>query len=203
MSDPVSTDTPEEFSLEFKPRKRKAKKPIPVDDAKTPAPDSEPDYTYVELLERLYSELKASGREQATDSAKKTIPVPQMIRSGTKHTLWSNFEDTATALGRPPDHLQQFITSELGTDASVDGMRRLNIKGRCLPTTMEKLVRKYIVEYVGCGTCRKLDTTLTRDPSTRLLFVQCALCGARRSVTPIKTGFRALAKGDRKKERVG
>ena len=51
-----------------------------------------------------------------------------------------------------------------------------------------------------------ITRTLTRTPHphhSRPFFMQCNNCGARRSVQPIKTGFVAIGKGARKKNRTG
>ena len=51
-----------------------------------------------------------------------------------------------------------------------------------------------------------ITRTLTRTPHPhhpRLFSMQCNNCGARRSVQPIKTGFVAIGKGARKKNRTG
>lgn len=42
-----------------------------------------------------------------------------------------------------------------------------------MPKYIESLLRKYIVEYVTCQMCRSPNTTLTRDPVSRLFFVHC------------------------------
>ena len=56
-------------------------------------------------------------------------------------------------------------------------------------------------DYVVCAVCNNPDTTLTRDGMTRLYFVECNsnTCGARRSVAPIKSGFHAANRADRRK----
>jgi translation initiation factor 2 subunit 2 len=46
--------------------------------------------------------------------------------------------------------------------------------------------------------CNNTDTLLTRDNITRLQFVECKICGSKRSVMSIKSGFRATSKADRK-----
>ena len=46
---------------------------------------------------------------------------------------------------------------------------------------------------------RNPETSLTRDSVTRLYFIQCESCGSRRSVAPIKTGFHATMRTDRRK----
>lgn len=76
-----------------------------------------------------------------------------------------------------------------------------SLQGKFQPKYIESLLRKYISEYVTCAMCRSLESTLTRDPISRLYFMSCKACGSQRSVQPIKAGFHATAKGERKKAR--
>merc|ERR1712228_909757 len=101
-------------------------------------------------------------------------------------TMWVNYQTIYQLLRRTQDHLRDFVLAELGTEGSIDGSNRLILKGR------------YILEYVTCSICRIPETTLSRDSVTRLWFLQCESCGARRSVTPIKTGFHATSRSDRR-----
>lgn len=45
---------------------------------------------------------------------------------------------------RQPDHVIQFLFSELGTTGSVDGAGRLVIKGRFQQKQIENVLRRYI-----------------------------------------------------------
>ena len=47
--------------------------------------------------------------------------------------------------------------------------------------------------------CKNPETSLTRDSVTRLYFLQCESCGSRRSVAPIKSGFHATMRQERRK----
>ena len=55
---------------------------------------------------------------------------------------------------RAPDHVFQFMMAELGTEGSIDGNKRLVIRGKFVPKYIESLLRKYILEYVSCHMCR-------------------------------------------------
>ena len=48
------------------------------------------------------------------------------------------------------EHCTAFLFAELGTSGSVDGSRRLVIKGRFQQKNIEAVLRLYIVEYVQC-----------------------------------------------------
>merc|ERR1739841_174666 len=91
---------------------------------------------------------------------------------------------------RTDEHVTQFLFAELGTSGSVDGSRRLVIKGRFQQKQIENILRRYIVEYVTCKTCKSPDTLLEKD--NRIYFVTCQSCQSRRSVSSITSGFKAL-----------
>ncbi len=58
-----------------------------------------------------------------------------------------------------------------------------------------------MLTYVQCQMCKSLETTLTRDPASRLYFVTCIKCKSSKSVANIKAGFHAITKNDRKAAR--
>jgi translation initiation factor 2 subunit 2 len=49
--------------------------------------------------------------------------------------------------------------------------------------------------------CKSPKTSLERDPSTRLFNIKCSGCGSFKSVPPIKSGFHATTRADRKKKK--
>lgn len=217
----------EEFSLSLdKKKKKKKKKPKDiVEDVPSSAPISSTDssinkdsnnkdgdvdnvigalsndsddYNYTELLDRVFTLLQE--KNPSLGSRKRySMPPPQLIRVGTRKTVWSNFSAICTLMHRQPEHVMSFLLAELGTDGSIDGSQRMMIKGRYQQKQVESLLRKYITEYVTCHMCQKPETSLTRDSVTRLYFVNCESCGSRRSVAPIKSGFHATMRAERRK----
>ena len=164
---------------------------IPVTDyveGQEPWLSSNRDYSYQELLHRVFRILRQNNPELAGEKKRYTIAPPQVFREG-KKTIFVNLPDICNRMHRQPEHLIQFIFAELGTNGSVDGSQRLVIKGRYQSRQVENLLRKYIMEYVACKTCKSLDTILTKE--NRLFFQQCEACGSTRSVATIKTGFKA------------
>ncbi|XP_071515122.1 eukaryotic translation initiation factor 2 subunit 2 isoform X2 [Panulirus ornatus] len=153
---------------------------------------SERDYTYDELLERAFNQLREKNPEMATGEKKKFVmKPPQVVRIGSKKTAFANFADICRLLHRMPKHVLQFLLAELGTSGSIDGSNQLIIKGRFQQKQIENVLRRYIKEYVTCHTCRSPDTILQKD--ARLYFLQCEQCNSRCSVAPIKSGFQAVA----------
>jgi len=150
---------------------------------------SDRDYSYRELLFRVFGILRTNNPDLAGEKRKFTIVPPQVVREGSKKTAFSNIADLARRMRRPLEHLTAFILTELGTIGSSDGSQRLIIKGRFQQLQIENVLRRYIVEYVTCKTCRSPDTILVKE--NRLFFMQCESCGSSRSVTAIKSGFKA------------
>ena len=52
---------------------------------------------------------------------------------GTKKTLWVNYQEICLMMRRNPDHVFQFMMAELGTEGSIDGSKRLVIRGKFVP----------------------------------------------------------------------
>ncbi|KAJ5220301.1 eukaryotic translation initiation factor 2 beta subunit [Penicillium chermesinum] len=138
---------------------------------------------FFNLIQSHHPDMLASG----TKSYK--IPPPQMLREGNRKTVFANIQDISRRMKRSPEHLIAYLFAELGTSGSVDGSGRLIIKGRFVQRAIESVLRRYIVEYVTCKTCRSPDTELNKGEN-RLYFCTCLSCGSRRSVATIKTGFR-------------
>ncbi|XP_077982573.1 eukaryotic translation initiation factor 2 subunit 2-like [Glandiceps talaboti] len=152
---------------------------------------SERDYTYDELLTRVFDIMRAKNPDMVSGEKKRFVMrPPQVVRVGAKKTSFVNFAEICKMLHRQPNHLLAFLLSELGTSGSIDGNNQLIIKGRFQQKQIENVLRRYIKEYVTCHTCRSPDTILQKD--NRLFFLQCETCHSRCSVASIKSGFQAV-----------
>jgi translation initiation factor 2 subunit 2 len=166
--------------------------------------------SYSLLLNRFFTLLNQYNPDILSSGSKSyKIPPPQCLREGNKKTIFANIAEICKRMKRSDEHVTQFLFAELGTSGSVDGSKRLVIKGRFQQKQIENVLRRYIgmpyppppllhlliefalsVEYVTCKTCRSPDTELNKGEN-RLYFVTCNSCGSRRSVTAIKSGFTA------------
>ncbi|SOV04976.1 probable SUI3 - translation initiation factor eIF2 beta subunit [Ustilago sp. UG-2017a] len=156
------------------------------------------DYTYQELLGRVFKTLRDQNPALSGDKKKFTMVPPQVARDGSKKTVFANVVDICKRMHRQPEHVIQFLFAELGTIGSVDGSQRLVIRGRFQPKQIENVLRRYITEYVICKTCKRPETKLSKE--NRIFFVTCEKCGSQRSVSAIKSGFQAQT-GKRSKAR--
>lgn len=152
---------------------------------------SDRDYSYDELLTRVFDIMREKNPDMVAGEKRKFVMrPPQVVRLGAKKSSFVNFADICKMLHRQPHHLLNFLFAELGTSGSVDGTNQLIIKGRFQQKQIETVLRRYIREYVTCHTCRSPDTILQKD--TRLFFLQCESCGSRCTVASIKSGFQAV-----------
>lgn len=151
---------------------------------------SDRDYTYKELLGRLFAQYRIMNPDADSGEKRKyTIVPPNVQREGSKKTCFANVADISKRMHRTPEHVITFIYAELGTSGSIDGAGRLILKGRFQQKQIETVLRRYINEYVTCKTCKSPDTVLIKE--NRLFFLDCEQCNSRRSVAAIKTGFSA------------
>ncbi|KAL4304500.1 hypothetical protein GQ457_10G010530 [Hibiscus cannabinus] len=126
------------------------------------------------LLGRVFNILKENNPELAGDRRRTVMRPPQVLREGTKKTVFVNFMDLCKTMHRQPDHVMAFLLAELGTSGSLDGQQRLVVKGRFAPKIFEGILRRYINEYVICLGCKSPDTILSKE--NRLFFLICEKC---------------------------
>lgn len=103
---------------------------------------------YASLLHRFFAQLHASHPDLAASGPGKSykIPPPQCLREGNKKTIFANLAEICRRMKRTDEHVTQFLFAELGTSGSVDGSRRLVIKGRFQQKQIENVLRRYIGE---------------------------------------------------------
>ena len=114
---------------------------------------------YDKLLERFFAHLHSAHPDLMAGGSKSyVIPPPQCLREGNKKTIFANIPDICKRMKRSDEHVMQFIFAELGTSGSVDGSRRLVIKGRFQQKQIEGVLRRYIGTLPSI---RLLQTPLT------------------------------------------
>ena len=162
--------------------------------------DRKADYSYGELLERVVDLLQTNNPD-LVEKKRTRIKPPQLQLLSSKKTLWVNFQEICSMMQRDPQHVFSFFMAELGTEGSMDGNQRLIIRGKFVAKYIESLLRKYVVEYVTCEMCRSPNTDLVKNQASRLYFCNCRDCGSSRSVAPIRSGYHATSRADRRAAR--
>lgn len=123
---------------------------------------------YDSLLHRFFALLHDSHPDLASSGGKSyKIPPPQCLREGNKKTIFANINDICKRMKRTDEHVTQFLFAELGTSGSVDGNRRLVIKGRFQQKQIENVLRRYIGGFLGsielaCGYSANITSSRVR-----------------------------------------
>ena len=178
-----------------KPKDAAVVKEAKVEDAK--AETGSKDYSYQFLLKRVYDVMKEKNKE-LLDSKRAMFPPPETLKVGGLRTAWINYHETCDKMNRDPQHVLLFMSSEYNTDCNIGGEDQLILRGKYACQDIEKTIKKYIVEYVQCATCKSINTTLNKDPTTRSYYMNCNACQSIRTVQSIKAGFHAMGKGERR-----
>lgn len=89
------------------------------------------DIGYTQLLGRFYGLMHSHHPDMMSGASKSyKIPPPQCLREGNKKTIFANIADICKRMKRSDEHVTSYLFAELGTSGSVDGSKRLVIKGR-------------------------------------------------------------------------
>lgn len=185
-----------QLNLSSRKKKRSKKREI-EEDVIEPSHDvgasssSNTTYSYDFLIRRVYDKLQRNNPELTGETSRVRLQPLDVQREGTRKTAVTNFNHLCTTLRREHEHVMAYILAEFSTTGSIDGTKRLLLRGKFAPASIETVARKYIREYVICDGCKCLQTTIDRDKTSRLLFLRCNQCFASRTVQPITLGFRA------------
>ncbi|KAG5510807.1 hypothetical protein JKF63_07879 [Porcisia hertigi] len=142
-------------------------------------------YRYNAMLTRLFEALNRNNEGSAM-TERNQLPVPILERMGKKKTVIANFGRICDAFHRPMEDVKDFIEKELSIRGNLDSNDALILKFEIRKQTdFDRVLIKYLDEYVKCNSCHRIDTTLTKDG--RRLELRCNVCTATRTVTAAGT----------------
>jgi len=132
---------------------------------------------YKELLKRARSQLPS----EILEHKRFEIPRPRSFVTGMR-TILANFKEICDALNREPHRVLKFLSGEMATAATMQGTRAV-FQGRFRHDTFERLIERYVKEFVVCPVCNRPDTKIVKE--RRFLFLICEACGAKSSIRPV------------------
>ena len=132
---------------------------------------------YKELLKRARSQLPS----EILEHKRFEIPKTHSFVTGMR-TILTNFKEICDALNREPHHLLKFLSGEMATAATMQGTRAI-FQGKFNYDTFERLIERYVKEFVVCPVCKRPDTKIVKE--RRLLFLICEACGAKSPIRPV------------------
>jgi len=132
---------------------------------------------YEEMLKRAYSKLPPKVFEWKRFD----IPKPRCFTIGMR-TILHNFKEICDILNRDPHHVLRFLSREMATAGNIDGARAV-FQGKFPYDTLERLIKRYVDEFVTCPICKRPDTKIVKE--RRFYFLICEACGAKSSIRPV------------------
>lgn len=134
---------------------------------------------YENLLNETYSKM---GSSEKTSSTKDRFEIPKIEgHFEGKKTILTNFSQIASYLRRDIVHFQKFLLKELATQGQLEGTR-LIFNNNVPSAKINQKIKDYADEFVMCKECGKPDTEIVKESSSRMSFIHCLACGAKRSV---------------------
>eukprot|EP01088_Endostelium_zonatum_P012437 TRINITY_DN2665_c0_g1_i1.p1 TRINITY_DN2665_c0_g1~~TRINITY_DN2665_c0_g1_i1.p1 ORF type:complete len:197 (+),score=17.37 TRINITY_DN2665_c0_g1_i1:70-660(+) len=174
----------------FDPTKKKRRQKTKKVDAGSTKICGESTYDYAVLLSRAQEKLNELKNQSVPKARAKapTASVP-VISTGPTKTQWNNFSVFVASINRPIEHVQKFVSIELATSVNLDSNGALIVVGRFQAKQFAAIQKKYLQEFVICGSCKRRDTIYGKED--RLHFVRCTspLCGVKHSVPALKKGY--------------
>ena len=131
-------------------------------------------FNYDDLLKRACDQMPEVSAKQ------ERLELPRiMIQTVGMRTTIANFKEIADSLNRDPQHILKFLTREMATAATFHDSRAI-FQGKFQRDSFERLLQRYLENYVVCPVCKRPDTTIVKEK--RLAFLVCNACGARSSI---------------------
>ena len=132
---------------------------------------------YEKILNEAYSQLPP----EVFKHERFEVPKPHSAIFGSR-TILHNFKEICDILNRNPAQILRFLSKEMATSGTVDGNRAI-FQGRFERDTLERLIERFVNEFVMCPVCKRPDTKIVKK--RRLYFLLCETCGARSSIRPV------------------
>ncbi|KAI3853632.1 hypothetical protein MKW98_025149 [Papaver atlanticum] len=104
---------------------------------------------YEELLDGAVNAVQESIQKLVGDIL--TPPKTLTLLEGINKTVLVNFMDICKKMNREPEHVINFLLTEMGTTGSLDGQQRLVVKRRFTTDNLKGFLRKYVNDYVICN----------------------------------------------------
>ena len=127
---------------------------------------------YDERLDRAIEEAPEIGGT----SDRFDVPDPDVRQEGNA-SVYENFQDTVSRLGRDEVHVMKYLQNELGTSGQIDESGRARLTGEFGEDRLAAALDEYTEEYVLCDECGLPDTRIEREQGVQVL--RCEACGAR------------------------
>lgn len=135
-----------------------------------------PMYDYYFLLNRIYCDIRKNINHKHN-----RIISPIIKKISTRKNIWNNFMEICLSLNRESKILISFISKELNINTYILN-NELIIKTRVTQSSIENLLKIFVINYVQCNSCFYLNTEMIKT-SFRVFEIKCLKCNSIRYVS--------------------
>ncbi|MEM1550633.1 MAG: translation initiation factor IF-2 subunit beta [Candidatus Bathyarchaeia archaeon] len=132
---------------------------------------------YERMLDEAYEQLP----QEVFKRERLEVPRALCTTFGSR-TFLENFKEICEILNRDPNHVLRYLLREMATSGMIEGHRAV-FQGKFECETIDRLVRRYMDEFVICPVCKRPDTKIIKEK--RINFLVCEACGAKSPVRRI------------------
>lgn len=136
---------------------------------------------------RIINEAYEQLRNKFLNKKSESFMLDPLEIDKSNNTLWINAKPIIKIMKRPPDHVIDFLKTELNTNADwLDSRNKdsgINIIGSVRKNLLESCINKYCRKYILCGGfsdnldgCKSTNTRFKKDPKTKCYIFKCKNC---------------------------
>lgn len=129
-----------------------------------------PDDVYTLLLDDIFETINDNNELFGNKNA--NISKPD-IKYENRKTFWYNYGKNCFQINRTMEQVKKFIEKEMAVETSINDKSNLIIRGKYNFSMIASAYKKYIKNYVMCGTCKSMETLIVRNSSNRLDYLKC------------------------------
>ncbi len=138
--------------------------------------------TSEELYDFLLNDIYENNNINNNKTEQIKIYMPEMQYDISKKMFWKNFKLFPELFKRKEEHLVAFVNKELKTTVSINIDGYLVLDGKTTLNVVQRLLEKYIDNYVKCSACKTINTTIIRNINLRIDFLKCGNCNVETAV---------------------
>lgn len=109
------------------------------------------------------SSILSEKNQQQSESKKIHLKPVELVALSKSKFRWTNFKEFASDLRRKPEHLQAFVSAELGLETILNQDALRIDKKRLSSEELQSILKRYILEFVKCGQCHSANTLMEKQ----------------------------------------
>jgi len=204
--DPTKENEERRLKHRYKNKRRKEKGPsvqeiLQKEEKERRDPESNINLPYMMLLNRAFEQIKPRDK-------KKKLRMPNLVfvpKRGGRVVVFANSDIVSTKLNRDVEHLKKFMTTELCTTGECIGGDIIQLRyrwSRKAVPNLTSVVKKYVIKYVQCRSCKCFATKIDRNKKKRTWTMKCESCGSCRNLERMEQNIHKIAtKASRRESR--